>query len=419
MKLLTRTVRNYFIYSALLVLLCTPLFYFTIEQLFARKMDEELIEHKDEFNKSLAHVKATDDLRLFNLMSKEFLLIPTNVSPIKDSLYSQTIYDSVESEMVPHRILRTGISVGSQHYELYIRESLVSNTELIGAIMGIQVVMLILLLIGSVLINRNLSKTIWNPFYHILELLKKYNIDQDPALNLPPSSTAEFRELSSVIIQLVEKNYKAYLNQKEFTENASHELQTPLAICRTKLELLAQTEELTEQQAELVESLLDATDRLTRLNKNLLLLSKIENRQFLESEQIDLKATIMKCLDAYADTIHKKSLAVKVDINVVAHAKGNPVLLEILINNLLSNAIRYSPDAGNIIIESTTDHITISNPGEAFEDPEKIFQRFHRESRSSTGSGLGLSIVKKICDVTGFRISYHYNSKTHHFKLLF
>jgi signal transduction histidine kinase len=196
-------------------------------------------------------------------------------------------------------------------------------------------------------------------------------------------------------------------------------LQTPLAICRTKLELLAQTQDLTQEQADLVGSLLDATDRLTRLNKDLLLLSKIENRQFLQTEEVDLKSVITKCLAVYRHKAQEKDLVLKLSFDEAPFIIANPVLLEVLINNIISNAIRHANDGGTVTIDSTTSGLTVSNSGDPLVHPEKIFDRFHRESRATMGSGLGLSIVKKICEIAGFKIAYHYASPLHQFKIVF
>jgi signal transduction histidine kinase len=210
----------------------------------------------------------------------------------------------------------------------------------------------------------------------------------------------------------------AYREQKEFTENASHELGTPLAICRTKLELLAQTKELTEEQAELVESLLEATDRITRLNKDLVLLSKIENRQFIEIEEIDLRATVMKALEAYNRQIEEKHLFLKCNISEGV-VSANAALFELIIFNLISNAVRHATQGGAVIINGRKEYLRISNDGPPLQHPEKIFQRFHRESRNSLGTGLGLSIVKKACEVSGFSIEYKYVPGMHDFKVCF
>ncbi|NOT73498.1 MAG: HAMP domain-containing histidine kinase [Cyclobacteriaceae bacterium] len=419
MKLLNRTIKNYLQYSILLVLSCTPLFYFSIKYLIEHDRDDELIAHKRDFSQSLAYINTKESIEFYRLMNKEFTLVPVEVLPANDSLFTQGRYDSSAAAVVPHRIFRTGVTVDGRNYELQIKESLLNSTRLIGAIMSIQLLMLGLLVGGLIFINRRLTKTVWGPFYLILDRLKKYKIDQGNALELPPSSTAEFRDLGLVLMQLVQKSQETFFSQKEFTENASHELQTPLAICKSKLELLAQTKELTEEQAELVGSLFDALDRITRLNKNLLLLSKIENRQFFDLEKIELASLIDKSIETYRRQAEEKRLRIKIDIVQPLLLTANPILLEVLASNLISNAIRHTPESGSVTIEVSASQLKVNNSGPPLEQPDKIFQRFHRESKTTLGSGLGMSIIKKICDVSGFRIEYSYINTTHCFTIQF
>jgi signal transduction histidine kinase len=383
------------------------------------KIDRELRSHKNEFHELLPLLKTENEMKFFSLMNDEFLLKESSYLMQKDSFLMENIFNSRDKEIHPYRILRTGVMIQGKPYQLQIQESMVDTGELIGAIVAIQVAVIALLLFGFVLINRKLSTIIWQPFYIILDRLKKYQIDRDQSIVLPHSSTAEFRDLSMAISQLVNRNVEVFQSQKEFTENAAHELQTPLAICRTKLELLAQTKGLTQEQADLVGSLLDATDRVTRLNKDLLLLSKIENRQFLETEEIDLKTVITKCLEVYRHKIQEKDLIVKLSLDETSLIKANAILVEVLINNIISNAIRHTNDGGAVKVEGTKSSLTVSNSGNPLGHPKKIFERFHRESTTTLGSGLGLSIAKKICEVAGFKISYDYGSSTHHFKILF
>jgi signal transduction histidine kinase len=352
-------------------------------------------------------------------MNDEFLLRESQYLVKKDSFLTLDIIDAKGNEIHPYRVLRTGVKIQGKSYLLQIQESMVDDGRLIGAIVFIQVFLIGLLLLGFVLINRKLSKTIWHPFYDILDRLKQYQIDKDSSISLPQSATAEFRDLSVAISQLVNRNVEVFRSQKEFTENAAHELQTPLAICRTKLELLAQTKDLTQEQADLVGSLLDAMDRITRLNKDLLLLSKIENRQFLKLEEIELKTVITKCLDVYRYKIQEKDIIVELSLDETHVIKANIVLLEVLIHNIISNAIRHASSGGTVRIESAKSGLTICNSGDPLEHPEKLFYRFHRESRTMFGSGLGLSIAKKICEVSGYDISYYYLSAMHHFKIVF
>jgi len=419
MKLLTRTVRNYVLFSALLLLIATPLFYFSIQWLFVNKMDGELRSHKNEFHELLPLLKTENDMDFFKRMNDEFVLKESQYLMQNDSFLTVDIIGAEENEIHPYRVLRTGVMIKGKPYQLQIQESMVDNGGLIGAIVVIQVSLIALLLLGFVIINRKLSNTIWQPFYNILDKLKQYQIDKDSSISLPQSATAEFRDLNLVISQLVNRNVEVFRSQKEFTENAAHELQTPLAICRSKLELLAQTKDLTQEQADLVGSLSDAMDRITRLNKDLLLLSKIESRQYLSLEEIEVKTVITKCLEVYQHKVQEKGLIVELSLEESSRIKANTVLLEVLITNIISNAIRHANNGGTVKIVSSNSGVTVSNSGDALEHPEKIFHRFHRESRTTFGSGLGLSIAKKICEVAGYDISYDYSSDMHNFRILF
>lgn len=419
MRLLNRTIKHYALFSILLVLCCTPFFYFTIQQLFVSEMDEVLRLHKSDFLQSMQYLKTDEDLRVYHLMNREFTLTPSVTTFERDTLFTEHLYDSSESETVPHRVYQTGILLNGKTYILQIQESLVSTFGLITAIMGVQAIMLFLLITGLVLINRALSHKVWDPFYTILDRLKKYQIDQDKTLILPYSSTAEFRDLSNAINQLINHSHESFLNQKEFTENASHEMQTPLAISRAKLELLAQTKELTKEQADLVGDLLNAIDRLSRLTRNLLLLSKIENRQFLETADMEVKTIVLKSLETYAQQLRDKNLTVQTTLETDTVLNGSSVLLDILIGNLISNAVRHSTVNGEITIRYSNNELEVSNSGEPLAQSHKIFQRFQRESRTTQGSGLGLSIVKKICDISGYAVHYSYSEGHHRFKIIF
>ncbi len=419
MRLLKRTVKNYVLFSALLLLVCTPLYYLTIRQLFINEMEEELFHHKNNFIETAARLETEKEIQLYQLINEEFILTESAQWPIADSLYTYSQYDSLENESIPFRALRTSVTIQNKHYQLVIRESIVGNTKLVAAIVSVQAGLLILLLIGLVLINRKLSKDIWGPFYIILEKLKQYQIDKDLSIELPKSSTVEFRDLSEALVQLVNKSRDAYLNQKEFTENASHELQTPIAIFRSKLELLMQGKDITHDQADLISSLLNATDRIARLNKNLLLLSKIENRQFIATLEVSVNTSLYQSLELYGQLAKDKELEINVDTNSELLVKTNPILLDILLNNLISNAIRHTREKNQITIRIDKRSLQVSNPGNPLKNPEKIFQRFNRESRNSQGSGLGLAILKMICEIEQFEVSYNYTQNQHQFIISF
>jgi len=230
--------------------------------------------------------------------------------------------------------------------------------------------------------------------------------------------STEFSDLNNALIQLTKRNHQSYISQKEFTENAAHELQTPLAIIRTKLELLMQPSELTVEQAELIGELYDATDRINRLNKSLLLLSQIENTGAFEQQPINLEQLIARALDQYMEAFQNKSIT-PVVTGTSPTLLSNSALMEILISNLISNAARFSIKGGSVHVQLTDHELIISNTGDSLLNPGKIFNRFHRESTQKNGTGLGLTISKQICKVLGFDLQYSYTDNIHTFRLLY
>ncbi len=419
MRLLNKAIRSYLLFSILLVCVFIPLFYLSIEFLFLREMDRVLTAHKEDFYSALPYIRTSEDRHFFQLVNKEFVIEDATPSLRADSLYSELAPDPRTGIIGEYRTLRTPVEIDGMRYDLVVRESLVPGASLMAAITIILVVLLAALTIGLVFINRYLSKRIWIPFYEIMRRLRDYRIGVDPVPAFPYPPAAELRELTKTIGQLILKSREAYLNQKEFTENASHELQTPLAICRTKLELLAQTRELTQEQAELVEALLANTDRMSRLSKNLLLLSKIENRQFIERKPVNLHQILDTALDNFERHRGEKQIRLRKSYSDNPLITGNPDLVEVMVGNLVSNATRYCSDGGEVNIVHKGNTLSISNSGDEISNPEKVFYRFHRESRSTPGSGLGLSIAKKIAEVSGYQLDYEYRERQHIFSLTF
>ena len=418
MKLLNRTIKNYSIFSFFILLISAPLFYISFQYLLLDKIDEELREHKEEFIQSIPMIHTEDDIRLYELMNKELKITSGGKPTFEDEFITYDLYDSLNATAEPHRKLTTSVELLGKPYTLEIIESLVSSEDLITAIMSIHIFLLILLLAGMVMINHRLAKVIWGPFYLILEKLKSYNIEQDKPIQLPPSSTSEFREFNAIISQLLKENRRAYQAQKEFTENASHEMLTPLAVVNSQIDMLMQTP-LTEAQAKYIHSLQDTMGRLSRINKSLLLLAKIDNQQFSNHEVIDAHPLIKKLIEQYDDQCKQKGLVVSLNGSTPFIISANPILSEILFSNLLSNAVRHSPPGTTIQITLQHKTFTISNQGKPIINPEKIFDRFHQENLSGTGSGLGLSIVKKICDLNDYTVDYSYEEGHHFFKINF
>ncbi len=420
MKLLNRTTLNYLLYSVIVLLIITPIFYVVINTLFIKDVDETLLLQKQEIQFRIEKIISTNDLKVWVDLDGDVQIEPANGRTFNDSIFNVTQYDSLADELEPYRMLSSSVSAGGKLYHLTARISLVESKDLIFAIVLTQASALVLLLAGLVIINSWVSKRIWKPFYNTLEKLRQFEVEKTPLLKLGSSSTKEFNDLNNAIEQLADRNYKMYLSQKEFTENAAHEMQTPLAIFQSKLELLMQTTSITEEQAKLMVSLMDSTNRLSKLNKALLLLSKIENNQFIETEVVDVVGLTNKLISVFENQAATNKTSIQLTVLYNLQITFNPTLIDILLSNLLSNALKYTSSKGTISITISNNKWQITNSGDQpIASPTKIYDRFQKGDASQTSTGLGLAIVKKICDMSGGSIQYNHENKTHNFSVTF
>ncbi|WP_144962661.1 sensor histidine kinase [Gillisia sp. Hel_I_86] len=247
--------------------------------------------------------------------------------------------------------------------------------------------------------------------------MKGFSVKSENPIRLVESNILEFQELSNEISLLTNKVRDDYQNLKQFTEYVSHEMQTPLAIMQAKIENIINTNKIDEDQYLLFASLQKDIQRLKQLNKRLTLLTKIENNQFINIDEVDIADSIGKTIQNFRDLfyveidfIDKQPLFVSMD----------PYLVEVLCNNLISNAVKHAALKNKILVSCSQNSLVISNSGEkAIEHPEKLFNRFYRESKSNQSTGLGLAIVKKICDLYGFKITYKFQDGRHVFSIFF
>ena len=268
--------------------------------------------------------------------------------------------------------------------------------------------------------NRRSTLKAWSVFYDTIYKIKNYDLNSQDLFSLKQSDVKEFDELNEVLLAMTNKIKTDYFNLKEYTENASHEIQTPLAIINAKMELLLQSGDMKENQYKAVSDAYEACTRLSRLNNSLILLSKIENRQFPESKQVDSLNLIDTLLEILEDLILSKKIVVKKNFNEPFFIQMNPYLAEILFSNLIKNAIRHNIDGGKIIMEFSENQFVISNTGFKNKiDTKVLFKRFHKSSSSAESLGLGLAIVLKICEVYGFSIDYEYENDMHSMKINF
>ncbi len=276
-----------------------------------------------------------------------------------------------------------------------------------------------LLCMGIVLMVRFVSQKLWKPFDQTLNCIDDFRLEDEAVPVLPDSDIAEFEKLNEALRQLMAKSVRSYQAQKEFTENASHELQTPLAIFQTKLELLLQQPNLTHEQAQIIQDLFQMTSRLSRLNHDLLFLAKIDNAQFDAMENIRLATFIDNMLPSLESIVGQQRIE-RHDCSHPVTINANRTLLESMVSNLIVNAVRHS-DTNGLIDISVSDHqLTISNTSDEPALPSShIFNRFYLPLQNKSGNGLGLAIVKSVCNYHGWNIEYRFHDKRHYFTVDF
>ena len=420
MKLLNRTLRNYVIFSTILLLIAVPAFSFIINDLYIKDIDDELLHKKQGLELRLKKLSSEAELQALLNMEGNIEIRDPKKTVLHDSLFKWMVFDSLENSWEPYRALAGPITLNDKQKEVRIRIPLKENGDLIINIVKLQSLIMVMLFGGMVLINRLISQRVWQPFYNTLNKLRQYDIDKKPVLNLDKTPIHEFEDLNKTVIHLIRHNQQVFQNQKEFTENASHELQTPLAIIRGQLDMLTQSEALTEDQAGIIETLYSTVNRLSKILKSLILLSKIDNEQFIEMADVDIGKLIEQLLIPHAEQIENREIHIKQDNISRLVVRGNYTLLEVLLNNMLGNAIRHNIDNGEITITVHGNKLTIANTGKILNVPiPDLFQRFKKDNQNPLNMGLGLSIVKKICDIHGYGINYSYANSWHIIEITF
>jgi len=248
--------------------------------------------------------------------------------------------------------------------------------------------------------------------------MKYYTVGKKSDIEKIETSTVEFKKMQDLFHQMVERIEYDYRHLKEYTENMSHEIQTPLAVIRNKAENLIADESVMHRHSETVKAIYDETNHLTKLGNTLNLLTKIENGEFNKALQIDTRPVIEKHVAAVSELAALKSLSIETTLADRHRLLIDPFLLDIVLKNLLRNTISYGTPEGPIRIQTTAESLSISNYGPAPDIPEeKLFERFYRNHQQKTSLGLGLSLVKKICELNDLRIEYRYQDGQHIFTI--
>lgn len=420
MKLLNRSIQSYLVYAIGILIIAVPLFYIAIQRIISGDVDRALRLQKAEIVQRVERMADRDPFAVLDIFGPDIIFNRLQVYRIYDSVYTVKKFNPVTQTNISYRILESNILIRGLPYKIVVQNSLVNSQDLIKSIVIIMALLLLAIITGMLWINRRLSKSLWRPFNQTLAGLKQFRVDSPEPILLPVTDIDEFADLNNAVASLSDNNRRLYQLQKGFTENASHEMQTPLAVLQGKLELLMQTNPLTPAQAKLIEELSDAAQRMGRLNNALLLLTRIDNQQFTDKEAISIDELLQKVLLQYEDAIASKQLQLTVAPLHPTPVIMNRTLAEILLGNLISNAIRHNHPSGVFFLSLSGQTLTIKNSGHpAPLDETKVFTRFYKESADKNSIGLGLGMVKKVCTLNNFTLQYRFEEGLHCFSVHF
>jgi len=426
-KLLSRPLKAFTIYSLLILLISIPAYFLVVDYIWLEEMDEQnwlTVQHVKKKLQRL-ELESEDLIKIDELWGT--LQPGASISPAEsyvnkaDSIYEiirPNEYD-FDNGLDRFRGLQSFVEINGLPYRITIETNVEEADETLLAIALVTFFFFIVLILGFIILNRRIALNSWKPFYQTLQSLKSFDLSKDKQIRLDESDIYEFQELNNSLNQLVERNISSYQQQKSFTENASHELQTPIALLKSRLDLLLQEKGVTSKISEILNSIEAPLSRLSRINKNLLLLAKVENHQYEEQESVNIRSYIENSLALFEDYSVDKNLQLKTILDAVITVKANPFLFETLTNNLLSNAIRHSPAGAHIAITIENCTLIFTNSGTKALDSDKLFKRFSAVSKEVVGSGLGLAIVKEIATKYRWVILYSFQDQKHTFSVTF
>ena len=333
-----------------------------------------------------------------------------------DTLGNHFTLDRLE----PHRKLTKIKNIDGTWYQFSLIDALIEPDDMYEGVIDILSQLFLFLSVTLIAFSFFFARLLLRPFKEMLKRIGQFNLKNQDTIQLPRSTTKEFKELRSFVENMTGKARRDYLSLKEFNENASHEMQTPIAVAKGKLELLLQDEQLSDRQAALIQAAHQSISKLSRIGSSLSLLNKIENREFAVVDKIDLAEVVRNCITHFDELAQLKGLEIEHEIKGPVSLPIDTNLADILLSNLLKNAIQHNELGGWIKVELNDKRLLFRNSGKPPKlSTRKLFGRFSKGDYHGGSVGLGLSIVKKICDVSRWQVQYEFQEGVHELSILF
>lgn len=422
MKMLSYTYRKLALLLFLLMAVWGVLFYYAIIDEVVDETDDTLENYGEILMESALHDPSI-------LETEGSLMSFYKFTPISEEegrhyrqvFYDATVYIELEDEDEPVRVMCTAFRMpDGQYYELKLMISILERDDMVEAMLWYLGALFLLFLICTSIGIQLVLKGVFRPLHRLLDWLHCIQPGKEvPPLD-NPTKIREFRQLSDAALDMGNRSYKAYEEQKQFIENASHELQTPLAIVRGKVELLAESEGMTEQQMEQLDEIYATLGRAVKLNKSLLLLSRIENGQYTEMEDVSVDEILDELLPDLMDIYeHKQVRLIRKREEQPFIIRCNHSLAQILVSNLVKNSLLHNREEGELQVLTTPTSLVIKNTGDVPLDGEKLFRRFyHGMDGKKDSTGLGLAIARSIALSSSLKLTYEWQDGMHTFRLV-
>lgn len=417
MKLITKFLLIYLFVSSIVLGIGGVISYYVIKDEIDQELKFEFMDRIDRVTYLLEQGKTFKGYD--NVDQDENLIIkPLDYQVENDVQVADTLIwdDRLEQEEKNVKVsaYRT---INDTSYYISTYGNMIESDDVREAVITILLWILGLQVIGAVGIGYFVSGPLFKPFRNTLKRIQEFQLNEKEYLKAEETNVEEFRDLNRFVEEMTKKAVSDYKNLKEFAENASHELQTPLAIAKGKLELLTETD-LNEEQYKYVEKLERTLKKISRLSESLALLTKIENYEFVNGENVNLSKLITEGIEAFEEFAGLNNLQLETDIDANVSVQMHPLLADIMWTNLFQNAIRHNVENGKIRVTLDSKKLKISNTGEELKiDAKNLFERFKKANQSSNSIGLGLSIIKRITDQSGFDISYTTENSWHHIEI--
>jgi len=390
------------------------IYFFAINYIAKNQLDRNLIEEIDGVKD---YIKLNQQLpKQVDFDEDQVIFVKTDRQNLQRRFFDTIYNNPKERKKEAGRAVSCLISLNGNNYETTIIVSREDTEYLVQIIGFITLILSIGLLLILFLTNRYILTGLWKSFYATLNEIKAFNVSDTKNFRLKQSKVDEFSELNKAVHIMSSRVKNDFQHLKQFTENASHEMLTPLAVITSKLDTLIQDETLKNYQFDQINDIYAAAGRLARLNQSLLLLVKIENNLIEDAEQINLDILISEKLKQFHELIFSMNIQVEKNLQN-KQVLASKYLMDILFNNLFSNAIRHNTKNGKLIITLTDDKLIFQNSGGSTPlNPDKVFERFQKGNKSE-GTGLGLALVKNICTLNNWTISYYYDNILHTFQI--